>query len=160
MRCRNNRSAHGGFTLIEAMVATVIVATGGSALMVALASGTTINANAREMTQATYLAQEVREWTYRLPLSDPDGPDPQGFVDDIGNLTNVSYSPPLNGLGLPLTGMSDWTQKITVTWRNSQDLSQVVPSSASDIARIQVDILHSGKTVLTNFWFVSKRTSP
>ena len=128
--------------------------------MVALASGTTINASAREMTQATYLAQEVREWTYRLPFSDPDGADPQGFVDDIGNLTNVSYSPPLNGLGQPVTGMTDWTQKITVTWRNSQDLSQIVASSASDIARIQVDILHSGKTVLTNFWFVSKRTAP
>ncbi|HOF19019.1 MAG TPA: prepilin-type N-terminal cleavage/methylation domain-containing protein, partial [Phycisphaerae bacterium] len=56
-----------GFTLIEVAIATAIIAIGVVALVVSVGSGTRANQGGTELTQAVFLAQEIREWTLRLP---------------------------------------------------------------------------------------------
>jgi Tfp pilus assembly protein PilV len=167
------RRRHGGFTLIEAAIATVVIGIGIVALLSAMGAGTRVNSQARDITQAVFLAQEIREWTLRLPFSDPDagdagnppGPDgtnPQVFVDDLDDLRNVTYSPPRNAQGLAIAGMAGWSQTITMTWRNPDWLTTTAPvpakASDGDCICVTVTIRHGQEAVLATSWMVTKRT--
>jgi len=162
------RSARGGFTLIEVAVATAIVGVGVTALMTSLAANTRTNRAGQSLTRAVFLAQEIREWTVKLPFSDPDpgdvgnppGPDgsnPQTFVDDLDDLMDVTYSPPRDGLGNAITYMPEWSQTISLTWRDPDSLTTVVSPGTSDLVYVKVEISHQGQTVLTTGWLVSRR---
>ena len=156
-------------TLIEIMVATAIIGIGVAAMMVASTSTTQISAADRKLTQAIFLAQEIREWTIKLPFSDPEpahqsnppGPDsgenPQTTVDDLDDLMGVTYSPPRDGQGMAIPDMVGWAQKLTLTWRKTSDLTQVVTAGTSDIVNVQVEISYKGKNILTTNWLVNRR---
>lgn len=157
-----------GFTLAEVFVATAVVGIGIVALMVATKSGTEVNVLGRDVTQATFLAQELREWTLRLPFSDqdpgdqdnppgPDGSDPQ--TDDLDDLMSVAYSPPRNASGNPLADMDGWAQTINLTWRDPDNLTASVAPGASNMIYVDVTITHSGRTVLSTGWLVARRLS-
>lgn len=167
MSFRNCRSAR-GFTLIEVAVATMIIGIGMTALLVAVGANTRVNGYGAELTEATFLAQELHEWCSALPFSDPnpedandppgsDGSDPPASIDDLDDLMGVTYSPPRDGEGYELYGMSGWSQTITLTWRDPNALTQTVADGASDVIHVQVDIGYKGRTVLTNRWFAARR---
>jgi len=159
-----------GFTLIEVAVAAVIIALAVTALMASLAAGTRANRAGQQLTQAVFLAQEIREWTIKLPFSDtdpgdvgnppgPDGSDPQDYVDDLDDLINVTYSPPHDGRGVALSSMAGWSQAISLTWRNPDNLSVTVAPGASDIIHVQVVVSYRGQPMLTAGWLVARRSS-
>ena len=165
---RKTRRGASGFSLIEAAVATVIIAVGVTALMISVAAGTRTNDAGRLLTQGVFLVQEIREWTLKLPFSDPDvaqqgnppgpdGSDPQVFVDDLDDLLNVTYSPPRDGQGQPIADMVGWSQAITLSWRNPDNLSQTIANGASDIIHVQVAVSNQGKPVVTTGWLVSRK---
>lgn len=166
---RGPRSAR-GLTLIEVIVATAVVGIGISALMVATKSGTEVNMAGREITQAAFLAQELREATLRLPFSDqdpgdrdnppgPDGSDPQVFVDDLDDLMGVTYSPPRDASGETITDMDGWAQTIDLSWRDPDNLAVSVALGSSNMIYVDVTISHSGRTVLSTGWLVARRLS-
>ncbi|MCK4625798.1 MAG: hypothetical protein KAV00_10840 [Phycisphaerae bacterium] len=160
-------SGRGGFTLIEALIASIIVGLGITALLMASKSGTQVNANAREITHAVNLGQEVREWTLKLPFLDPETPDnspgpdgaedPQTFVDDLDDLKTVTYSPPRDANGQAISDMTGWSQQITLSWRQQNSISQTVSDGASEIIYVEVVISYEGQSVLTTGWLVTKR---
>ncbi|HAU36605.1 MAG TPA: hypothetical protein DCX07_02670, partial [Phycisphaerales bacterium] len=156
-----------GFTLIEVAIATAIIAIGVVALVVSVGSGTRANQAGTELTQAVFLAQEIREWTLRLPYIDPDvadqsnppgpdGSDPQVFVDDLDDLLNVTYSPPRDGRGIAIADMPGWSETITLTYRNPDNLSQIV-SGRTDVVRVGVEVFHNSRPVFSTGWIVARR---
>ena len=163
---RGRRAGRAGFTLIEAVVATAIVGIGVSALFVSLKAGTEVNGASADLTQAVFVAQEIREWTLKLPFTDPDpgdqgkppgpdGADPQWWVDDLDDLMDVAYSPPRNGSGESMYGLDDWSQAITLTWRDPKNLSAVVTPGSSDVVHVQVEVSRGSRALLTTGWFVT-----
>ena len=167
LNAQRSYSGRGGFTLIEALIATIIVGLGITALLMASKSGTQVNASARGITHAINLGQEVREWTLKLPFQDPETPenppgpdeaeDPQTFVDDLDDLASVTYSPPRNASGQAIADMSDWSQQITLSWRNPDNLSETVADGASEMIYVEVVVSHGEQSVLTTGWLVTKR---
>jgi Tfp pilus assembly protein PilV len=160
----------GGFSLVEAMIATVLVGIGVASVMVATKSGTEVNAAGRQITQASYLAQEIREWTLKLPFSDPDpgdkgnppGPDgssPQVFVDDLDDLMNVTYTPPRNASGVAIGDLADWSQKIRLDWKDPDSLTTTVAPGTSDVIAVTVTVACRGRDILTTGWLVTRRAS-
>ena len=122
------RGVHSGFSLVEVAVATAIIGIALASLLMALKSGTRTNEASRGLAQAVFLAQEIREWTLRLPFKDPEDPggapgseegDPQVAVDDLDDLMGVTFSPPRDAYGSVIAGMSGWSETITLTWRDS-----------------------------------------
>ena len=164
----HRRSARGGFSLIEVAVATAIVGIALAALLVAVGSHTRVTEAARKLTQATSLAEEIREWTLNLPFSDPDpgdagkppgpdGSDPQVFVDDLDDLMDVTFSPPRDGQGNVLPGLDGWSETLTLTWRDPNDPMSAVADGTTDLIYVQLDIAFSGRGVLTTGWLVARR---
>lgn len=68
---RSSTSPRRGFTLLETSMALVIVGVGILALIEAHASMSRVNAWSTQSATASYLAQELRERTRRLPRHDP-----------------------------------------------------------------------------------------
>ena len=168
MKAQQKRSARRGFSLIEVAVATAIVGFALTALMVAAASNTRVNDAGRKITQAIFLAQEIREWTLALPFSDqdpadqgkppgPDGSDPQVFVDDLDDLMFVTFSPPRDGQGLPVNELPGWSQAIGLSWRDPADLTTEVASGSSDVIYVMVTVAFNGETILTTSWLRTRR---
>jgi len=162
-----------GFTLVEVAVATAIVGIGVAAIMVAAASTTHVNDAGRKLTQAVFIAQELREWTLKLPFSDqdpgdagnppgPDGSDPQVFIDDLDDLSNfdgngITYEPPRDGQGMAMANMAGWSEQIVLTWRDPSDLTQAVAEGASDVIDVQVTVRYGGRDILSTSWLVARR---
>jgi len=156
--------------MIETLMATVIVAVGIVALVVAARSDTQVNAAGRELTQAAFLAQQLREWTLTLPFSDPDPQDqgnppgsdegdPQTFVDDLDDLMGVSFSPPRDATGAALADMPNWAQQVTIEWKDPDSLTTTVAAGSSEVVRVQVEVSHHGRAVLQTGWLVARRES-
>ena len=171
-RQRTTRTApaadrRGGFSLIDVLVATTLISLGVVAILSASASGTRTTDACRRRTEAVFLAQEIREWTLRLPFSDtdeadagnppgPDGSDPQNFVDDLDDLMDVTFSPPRDGQGSPLADMAGWSETVTLTWRNESDLRTTVSAGTSNVIHVQLDLSWQGAMLHSVGWFVAE----
>ena len=168
MKSMYGSRARGGFTLIEVAVAIIVVGIAVVALMTAVAAGTRVSGADMNITQAAFIVQELREWTLRLPFSDPDpndasnppGPDgtnPQTFVDDLDDLMDVTYSPPRDAQGSAIADLSNWSETVTLTWRDPSDLMTTVTDGSSDVVHVQVDVSHAGREVMATGWLVSRK---
>lgn len=165
---RTTRVVARGFTLIEVAIATAIIGIGVAALMVAMSAGTRANKAGNDLTQAVFLAQEVRERTLSLPFDDPDSADaatepgpngtsPQTFVDDLNDLMDVTYTPPRDGRGNPITELSQWSQEIKITWVQPNSLTTEDLTKQSDVVRVDVTILKSQQEISKTSWLVTRR---
>lgn len=141
---RPARRGRKGFSLIEVAVATVIIGLGVTALLSAVSAGTRSNRAGQQMTQAAFLAQEVREWSVR---------------QNFDNLASATNTPPHDALGNAITGLSDWTQDIVVTWRNPASI-KTVSATATDMVYVEVTISHKNQNLLTTGWLVTRRQGP
>lgn len=168
MTLATTRRGLGGFTLIEIVVATVLVGLALVAMMASVGSNTRVNDAGTKLTQGTFLAQEIREWTLSLPFCDQDagdlgnppgsdGSDPQVWVDDLDDLMDVTYCPPRDGQGYAIANLSAWSQTITMTWRDPNDLGSTVSSGSSEVIYVNVDIKHSNNLVVSSGWLVTKK---
>lgn len=148
----------------------MVIGTGIVALVHSMSAGTRVNDQGRSLTQAVFLAQEIREWTLKLPFSDPDaadaanppGPDgtnPQTFVDDLDDLTDVTYNPPRDGTGAAIADMTSWSQTISLEWKDPNSLSTTVPTGSSDAVAVTVIVQYGGAEVLRTSWLVFRRPS-
>ncbi len=171
------RTSGSGFTLVEVIIASVIL---GLCLVAALASiqaSTTTTIAGTDVTQAAILAEGLREWTMNLPWNDLDagetaqdiaspgrnGSPASVTVDDLNDLLNegdgITYSPPVTAGGPPntLDKLSNWSEEIDLTWRDPKDIQTEVADGASDVLYVSVIFRKDGEHVLTTGWLVTRR---
>ena len=172
MKVKTATPSRGGFTLIEVVVATILVGLALTAMMISVGSNTRVNDAGTKLTQAAFLAQEIHEWTLTLPFRDqdvgdrdnppgPDGSSPQVWVDDLDDLMNVTYCPPRDGQGYAIAALPAWSQTITMTWRDPNDLDQTVTAGTSDIiyvnVDVSVDVRHQTTLIVSSGWLVTMK---
>jgi hypothetical protein len=160
-------------SLIEVIIASVILTVGILAVLISSQASTSLNQEGTIMTRATFLGQEIREWTLNLPFDDPneadygnppgpDGTSPQTFVDDLDDLlgmdgTGVVYSPPRDSQGVAMPDMTGWSEKIVLTWRSPSNPATVVANGASDLVHVEVIISYLNEEVYRMSWLVTER---
>jgi prepilin-type N-terminal cleavage/methylation domain-containing protein len=175
-----------GFTLVEVLVASTIVGTVFVAALMSMQVSSQGNEAADEVTTAIMLAQQVRTMVMNIPFRDmddgdwnknpgSDGSSPDVLVDDMDDLLGHTYKPPrsavpidasgTNRVGTLMTGYNDWSQTVSITYRNPSDIAELthdvnsLPANAdiSDIAMVQVTIKKNDEVIYITEWIVANR---
>lgn len=144
-------------TLIEGVVASVIVALVAvaaiRAVTIAAATRTTVDARAR----ATLLAQTISDWAAALPYRDDTTPtaplgldageipgDPSSW-DDVDDFHAFKMSPITDAKGNVATSGA-WSAAVSVAWVDWTNAGKESPTETG-VKRITVEIVFNGKTV-------------
>jgi Tfp pilus assembly protein PilV len=131
-------TAGSGFTLIEAMIATLLLAIAIIALMVSNQAFTQVNSSGIDLSTAEFLIEEVRERTASLEFNELPA-----FAG--------TYSPPEDIQGNTLTAFADFSQQVTVQNVKASDFT-APEAGGSDFARVTVTVLRNGSAISSADW--------
>ena len=138
MNCK--LKAKNGFTLIEVLMAMVLIGLAIASLLAAAKSFTSVNAAGSESTTAEFLIEQIRELT---------------TMTNYGSLYSFdgeNYSPPHNAAGGVLNNLAAFSQRITVENVSDTDFTAVVPDHGSNFIRVTVKILLNSKEISSESW--------
>ena len=156
----------GGFSLIEVLVAIILVGLAVMCLVAANSSFTKANAAGTELSTAEFLSEQIRELTMLLPVVDPEtemstfGPegDEAGLADydDLDDFNGASFSPPISADRNILADLSAYTQQITVENVSASDFEQVVGNHSSFFVRVTVRVFINSREISSARWLRSQ----
>ncbi len=151
----------GGFTLIEVMIAMVLVALAVTSLMVANGAFTKANDAGVDLSTAEFLIEQIRELTFLLAVVDPEngistfGPETGETLasyDDLDDFAGARFSPPISINRSLLNNFATFTQQITVENVNAADFEQVVSDHSSYFVRVTVKIFLDSREINSASW--------
>ncbi len=156
----------GGFSLIEVLVAIVLVGIAIASLVAANISFTKANAAGTELSTAEFLLEQIKELTVMLPVIDPNtgmstfGPEADETVladyDDLDDFDGLAFSPPISADRATLNDFAAFTQQVTVENVSATNFEQVVADHSSAnpqyFFRVTVKVLLNSKQVVSADW--------
>lgn len=154
-----------GFTLIEALMAAMLIGLAIAALAASSGAFTTYNAAGVDLSTAEFLIEEVREMTAPLPTVDPtsgtatfgsEAGELLATYDDIDDWNNRSYSPPIDVSRTAMPEFSAYTQQIAVQNVTTANLTQMANNHTTDLYRVTVTISKSGTAISSSSWIRAK----
>jgi len=149
-----------GFTLVEVLVAVILVGLAIACLLAASTSFTNTNAAGLDLSTAEFLSEQIRELTALLPAVDPNtgtdlfGPEEAALADydDLDDFDGASFSPPINADRQPLSNFAAFTQQVTVENVNAADFEQVVGDHTSDFVKVTVTVSLNTREISSTSW--------
>jgi type II secretory pathway pseudopilin PulG len=139
MNNKYKKSYGAGFSLIEALVASVIIGLAVVGLLLSSGSLTKVNAAGIEISTAEFLIEEVKSRCASMAY------------DDLPAVVGT-YSPPQDIYGAALTNFSTFSQQVTVDNVSNSDFTVVVGPGSSDFVRITTKILVDGSEISSADW--------
>ena len=165
-----NQTSIGGFTLIEVMIATVLIGLSIAALVAANGSFSMANVAGADLSTAEFLVEQIRELTTMLPVVDPAvpagtpvtvlGPETgetlatYDDVDDLDGFDSLSLGAPISAQRTTLTALDAFSQQVMVQKLNPSNFDQVWcrTTPRSNFVRITVNILQNGRQISSASW--------
>ncbi|UCF43263.1 MAG: prepilin-type N-terminal cleavage/methylation domain-containing protein [Planctomycetota bacterium] len=149
-----------GFTLVEVLVAVILVGLAIACLLAANTSFTNTNAAGLDLSTAEFLSEQIKELTALLPVVDPNtgtdlfGPEEATLADydDLDDFDEASFSPPINADRQPLSNFAAFTQQVTVENVNAADFEQVVGDHTSDFVKVTVKVSLNAREISSTSW--------
>ena len=151
-----------GFTLIEALIATVLIGIAIAALVTSNISHTQANAYGMHTSTAEFLIEEIRVMTMPLEVTDPNsgtgvyGPEVDESsvtdYDDLDDFDGVTFNPPVDVNGNVLSDFSEYSQVVTVENLDPGDFTNVVVDHGSSIVRVSVSVVMNSKEISSTNW--------
>jgi hypothetical protein len=154
-----NRTSTRAFTLVEAAVCTIIVAS----MLVAALRATALSgvyqyrmserATARFLTDA--MVTDIIKLNYKDPGSAPlfgqestESAASKSNYNDVDDFNGWTESPPQYSDGTATPGLTGWQRHVTVQWVNSSNINQIslVETGAK---RITITVSHNSVPILT-----------
>lgn len=130
-----------GLTLIELVVAIVVVAIAVSAVLGVLSQNAAHSADAMVRSQAVSIAEAYLEEISLKAFDDPDGVEPEagrGTFDDVHDYDGLVDAGAADQFGNPIAGLGNYTVAVSVT------PSAALPSvPAADAVRIDVRVTYA-----------------
>ena len=150
----------GGFTLIEVLIAIVLVGLAIASLVAASNSFTRANGAGANLSTAEFLIEQVRELTAMLPVIDPNGGTTFGpeagetlaNYDDLDDFDGLSFSPPISADREVLNNFTAFTQEIKVENVDNSNFESVVADHSSDFVRVTVKVLLNSGEISSTSW--------
>ncbi|MBA7683377.1 hypothetical protein ES703_91741 [subsurface metagenome] len=156
-----NRQLNSGFSLIEVLIAIVLVGLAIVSLIAANNSFTQANAAGRDLSTAEFLIEQIRELNTLLPVVDPNtgastfGPEVGEALagyDDLDDFDGASFSPPISSDRDVLSNFAAFGQQITVENVSDTDFEEVVGDHSSSFVRITVKVFLNSKEISSTSW--------
>jgi len=151
------KRSNNGFSLVEVLIAVLLVGLAIAALMAA--NGAMTNANGAG---AEFLIGEIAELTAVLPVVDPQSEDatfgPEAdettlaSYDDLDDFDGATFSPPICAERSVLNSSAGFSQQITVENVSPADFEVVVGDHTSDFVRVTVRIFLNSRQISSASW--------
>lgn len=149
-----------GFSLIEVLIAVVLVGLSITALVVANGSFTQANSFGADLSTAEFLIEQIRELTVLLPVMDPDTTNPTfgreeaslAAYDDLDDFDGAIFSPPISANRSVLTDLAAYAQEVTVQNLSPSNFDTVVADGSSAFVRVTVSVRQNGQLVSSTSW--------
>ncbi len=137
-----NRQLNSGFSLIEVLIAIILVGLAIVSLVAANSSFTKANAAGTELSTAEFLIEQVRERSISVNYDDLYG---------LEHFDDVTFSPPINADGESLNDFAAFSQQITVENVNAANFEQVVAYDSSFI-RVTAKVFLNSREISSASW--------
>lgn len=156
-----------GFSLLEVLIATLLVGLSIAALVVANGSFSMANVTGADLSTAEFLAEQIRELTTMLPVVDPAvtnwtalGPESgetavaaYDDVDDFHGFDSATLGAPISAQRTTLSDLAAFRQQVTVQKVNPSNFNETwADNAASNFARVTVTILQNGRLINSASW--------
>jgi len=157
-----------GFSLIEVMIAILLIGLAIAALMASNIAFTKANGAGTDLSTAEFLVEQIRELTTLLPVVDPltpesgvdvFGPDPgettlatYDDLNDFNGFNSAALSAPIDANRNPLVELAAFSQQITVENVNASDFELVVDPLRSSFVRVTVRVYLNSKEICSTSW--------
>ena len=133
-KCRQN-----GFTLIEALFASMLVGMVIVSLVAASGAFTMVNGAGIDLSTSEFLIEEIREWS--TPLT----------FDELIAADGTSHNPPIDISEATMSEFGVFTQTITVDYVDPDNLDSVV-TGPTDFVRVTVTITKNSQPISDASW--------
>ena len=158
-RIKHQPSAR-GFSLIEILIATLLVGLSITAMVVASNSFTMANSAGADLSTAEFLVEQIREMTAMMAVIDPEGktatfgPEEAGLAlyDDVDDLNGGTFSPPIGSDRTALNDLAGYSQRIVVQNVSQTNFNTVVTNHSSAFVRITVTVSLNGRPITSASW--------
>ncbi len=150
-----------GFSLIEVLIAVILVGLAIAALVAANSALTRANGAGTDLTTAEFLIGEISELTALLPVVDPEsgtstfGPETGETLtdyDDLDDFSGANFSPPINTERATINSAAGFSQRITVQNVSASDFEQVMSNHSSDFVRVTVRVFLNSRLISSESW--------
>jgi prepilin-type N-terminal cleavage/methylation domain-containing protein len=150
-----------GFSLIEVLIAVLIVGLAIVSLVAANGAFTMANGAGADLSTAEFLFEQIRELTAPLPVIDPQtGTSTFGSetgetltdYDDLDDFDGASFSPPISAQRDILNNFAAYSQHITVENVHRSDFEYVVSDHGSSFVRVTVKIYLNSREISSASW--------
>jgi len=151
-----------GFTLLEVLIAVILVGVSIAALVVANTSFTLANGTGADISTAEFLVEQMRELTATLAVMEPDVTNPTFGIeggettladyDDVDDFDNLAFSPPIAADRTVLSDFAAFSQQVIVQNVSASNFDTVVGDGLSDFFRITVTVSLNGNQLSSTSW--------
>jgi len=131
-----------GFSLIEVLIAIILVGLVIASLVAANIVFTRTNAVGTELSTAEFLIEQIRERSVSASYDD---------LSSLPHFDGVTFSPPINSDGQDLTDFAAFSEQITVENVSAQNFEQVVAYDSGFI-RITAKVFLNSKEISSTSW--------
>jgi type II secretory pathway pseudopilin PulG len=149
-----------GFTLIEALIAVVLISLAIVSLLAANSAFTQANAVGTHLSTAEFLVEQIKELTAPLPVIDANtgaavfGAEEAALTDydDLDDFDDKTFSPPIDADRTPLNDFAAFSQQVTVQNIHPGDFEQVLADHGSDFVRVTVTVFLNSEQLSSASW--------
>jgi prepilin-type N-terminal cleavage/methylation domain-containing protein len=157
---RKSKITRGGFSLIEVLIAILLVGIAIVSLVAANSAFTKTNGAGTDLSTAEFLIEQIRELTTLLAVVDPQsgtatfGPEEATLAgyDDLDDFSGANFSPPISTNRTILNAFSGFSQRITVENVSASNFEQVVAHHSSPFVRVTVKVFLNSNQISSASW--------
>jgi type II secretory pathway pseudopilin PulG len=156
-----NGKYNSGFSLIEALIAIVLVGFAVASLLAANGAFTKANGAGADLSTAEFLVEQIRELSALLSVIDPEsetavfGPESDEALstyDDLDDFDGANFSPPIGADRSVLTDLAGFSQQVTVENVNASNFEQVVADHSTAFVRVTVRVYLNSREISSESW--------
>jgi prepilin-type N-terminal cleavage/methylation domain-containing protein len=155
-----------GLTLVELMVAMMIIGLSIASMLATCGAFTRLNSGGVDLSTAEFLIEEMKGLTDTLAVTDPNGGTHFGneesnvsLYDDVDDFHEKTYADPYGPIDIDrnvLADFAEFKQKVTVRNVNNTDFDDIVGNHQSKFYRVTVDVYKNDILLTSASWIRTK----